>query len=313
MVCFCHLFIGAMLPGGRNTFVQAQKKKPARFVQLLLFVCFLCFYCGNLTKSITRTSTMTAWHAFTSQWTHQNHSWFCGRRTPYIVPVITGGSRLGFFPLHLWSLQGAVLISIISTGGFCCHLLMLSFLYPCDDRTQTSQQRLIHSAVQKLKFMTPSQKILEVNITMEVVWIQFIYNLDSLWRKPRPMCVHIKGSNNRECVFLLLREKTHKTKIKWKKLYTIVVLKTFFNANRVTFQVVQSIDPTKQIIVTQVLKTTAASIKQSFHHLMEKYTCKLKCKQNYSLRLKNVAILMGHFTAKGNSKVMQFKRLTMNT
>lgn len=43
MVCFRHLFIGAMLPGGRNTFA----KNPARFVQLFSFVCLFSLWGSN--------------------------------------------------------------------------------------------------------------------------------------------------------------------------------------------------------------------------------------------------------------------------
>lgn len=45
MVCFCHLFIGAMLPGGGNPFVKHQKHT-ARFVHLSLLVCFFVFIVG---------------------------------------------------------------------------------------------------------------------------------------------------------------------------------------------------------------------------------------------------------------------------
>lgn len=32
---------------------------------------FVCFHCEDLTRDTTRTSSMTVWHVFTSQWSHQ--------------------------------------------------------------------------------------------------------------------------------------------------------------------------------------------------------------------------------------------------
>lgn len=165
MVCFRHLFIGAMLPGGRSTFA----KNPARFVQLFSFVCLFSLWGSNTRHNqdliddcvtrfhqsmvpskakvrvyiigIKKRNANTHRHRHTQEKgadTQEAHT-SCGRWTIHIVPVMTGGSRLVLFPLHLWSLQGLVLISVISTGGFCCHLFMLLFLYPWDDGTCTDQ------------------------------------------------------------------------------------------------------------------------------------------------------------------------------
>lgn len=198
MVCFCHLFIGAMLPGGRNTFTQAQKN-PAGFVQLFLFVCLFsllgpntrhnqdliddcvtCFLPVNVPikakvrvhiiciKKQTQIHTDIHLHRKRCRHTESSHilwevnnsycAWDDRREQTCSLSsasLIAPGtlSTIDFSYKHRW-----VLLSSFHA--------VISFIHVMMEHVQTSHQRLIYTAVQKLKFITPSHN----RIVLEAGW-----------------------------------------------------------------------------------------------------------------------------------------------